>query len=161
MIFHIVYTICLTIFGVICSYSAIYALCHITCAEDVIAVCFTLLCAILALAVDFFEFRAISAKQYVDDEGVGVKRFGKTKVYMKFDDIKEVGEGTILTPFGNKKRVYFCNRKLDESEKSDLITLKRQTVHFAHIPEEWYGIISEKINVPVADEIKEKYVGKN
>lgn len=161
MIFHIVYIICLTVGGAACAYSAIYAFCHITCSEDIIAVSFNVLCAALMLAVDFFEIRAISAKQFMDDEGIGVKRFGKTKVYIKFDEVKEVGEGKIPTPWGFKERMYFCNRKLCENEKSDLITLKRQTVHFSCVPEEWFNIICEKISVPVANEIKEKYVGRN
>lgn len=159
MIFHVAYAIFLTLAGCACVYSAIDAFCHITCSEDVIAVSFTVLCTVLIFAVDFFEIRAISAKQYMDENGIGVKRFGKTKVYIKFEAIKEVGEGIIQTPLGDKKRVYFCDRELNESEKSDLITLKHSTVHFSHIPEDWYRIISEKIKVRIPDEIKEKYVG--
>lgn len=160
MFFHIAYIVFLTIGGAACAYSAIYILCHIYCRDDIIAVCFSVLCASLMFAVDFFEVRAVSAKQYMDGEGIGVKRFGKTKVYIKFQEIKEVGEGIMQTPLGNKKRVYFCDRKLSESEKSDLITLKHSTVHFSRIPEEWYRIISEKINAPVPNEIIEKYVAE-
>ena len=123
-----------------------------------IALCFTIFFALLILAVDFFECRAMGAQLYMNEEGIGVRRFGKTKVFIKWNEIKEVGTGNIPTPFGSKERVYFCDRELDEKGKSDLIILKYHTVHFSYIPKEWCEKISERLPVPLAKEIKEKYV---
>lgn len=83
---------------------------------------------------------------------------GKTKVFIKWSEIKEVGTGNIPTPFGSKQRIYFCDRVLDEKEKSDLIILKYHTVHFSYIPKECCEKISELLPVPMTEEMKEKYV---
>lgn len=52
-----------------------------------------------------------------------------------------------------------CDRTLDESEKTDLVTLKYHTVHFSYIPKEWYGEMCARLPLPLPPEIKEKYVG--
>lgn len=160
-IFHTCYIILLTVFGVMATYSAVFALCHIHCAEDKIALCFTIFFALLILSVDFFECRAMGARLYMNDEGIGVRRFRKTKVFIKWSEIREIGTGSIPTPFGKKRRIYFCDRKLDQKEKSDLVTLKYHTVHFSHIPEEWYAKMSERLPTPIAEELKEEYVKYN
>ena len=82
----------------------------------------------------------------------------KTKIFIKWSEIKEVGTGNIPTPFGSKQRIYFCDRVLDEKEKSDLIILKYHTVHFSYIPKECCEKISELLPVPMTEEMKEKYV---
>ena len=53
-----------------------------------IALCFTIFFALLILAVDFFECRAMGAQLYMNEEGIGVRRFGKTKVFIKWNEIK-------------------------------------------------------------------------
>lgn len=158
MILHIIYIIFLTIIGVLCVISAIFLLLNIVSLDDKISVCFTIFFALLILSVDFFECRAMGALLFMNDDGIGVKRFGKVKVFINWNDIKEIGLGKIPTPFGNKERVYFCDRKLDEKEKRDLIILKYHTVHFSYIPKDWYSKIINRINIPMHNEIKEKYV---
>lgn len=156
--FHAIYIAFLTILGVMAVYSAIFGAIHIGCKEDKIALCFTIFFALLILAVDFFECRTMGARIYMDEEGIGVRRFGKTKVFLKWSEIKEIGVGNIPTPFGRKERLYFCNRELDEKEKSDLITLKYHTVYFSYIPKEWYGKMSALLPLSITKELKEKYV---
>lgn len=157
-VFHTLYIALLTASGVVVAYSAVFGAFHICCTEDKIALGFTVFFALLIFCVDFYECRAMGARLYMNEEGIGVRRFGKTKVFLKWTDIREVGTGNIPTPFGSKERVYFCDRRLDEKEKSDLIILKYHTVHFSHIPKEWYGNMSEWLPVPLSEEIKEKYV---
>lgn len=157
-IFHTIYIVFLSVCGVMAAYSAVFGAFNICCADDKIALGFTMFFAALILSVDFFECRAMGARLYMNDEGIGVMRFGKTKVFIKWEDIRDVGTGSIPTPFGSKERIYFCNRKLDEKEKSDLITLKYHTVHFSYLPKEWYGKISERLPVTMTEEMKEKYV---
>lgn len=158
MVLHAIYVVFLTAFGMMASYSVVYALFHITCLEDKITLGFTICFALLILSVDFFECRAMGAQLYMNEDGIGVKRFGKTKVFMNWNEIREIGTGRIPTPFGSKERAYFSSRKLDEKEKSDLIILKYHTVHFSYIPEKWYHEMSERLPVPMTREIKEKYV---
>lgn len=157
-VFHIIYIVFLTVFCAMVTYSAVFGAIHISCTDDIIALFFTVFLALLVLAVDFFEFRTMGARLYMNDVGIGVSRFGKTKVFIKWTDIKEVGTGSIPTPFGNKKRAYFCDRKLSEKEKSDLVTLKYHTVHFSYIPKEWYGKMGELLPIQIPEEIKEAYV---
>lgn len=147
------YIVFLTACGMLATYSAVVAICHIGCTEDQIAAGFTTFFAVLVLSVDFFECRAMGARLYMNDDGVGVKRFGKTKVFLRWEEIREIGTGSIQTPFGSKRRIYFCNRELDEKEKSDLITLKFCTVYFSHIPKKWYREMSKRLPETVRSEI--------
>ena len=156
---HAAYIVFLSVSGLLASYSAAFALCHISCPEDKIAAGFTIFFAALLLSVDFFECRAMGARLYMNDEGLGVRRFGKTKVFLRWNEIKEIGIGNIPTPFGSKERAYFCDRTLDENEKTDLVTLKYHTVHFSYIPKEWYEEMCRRLPVPLPAEIREKYVG--
>ena len=157
-IFHTVYIVFLSVLAALSAYSAFYALRYITCRDDAIAACFTVFFALLILAVDFFECRAMGARLYMDADGIGVRRFGKVKVFMKWDEIKEIGIGRIPTPFGSKERAYVCDRHLDGDEKSDLIVLKYHTVHFSHIPAAWYPTMCERLPIPMPEAVKEKYV---
>lgn len=157
-IFHMAYIALLTICGLTAAYSSVFGLLHISCTEDQIAAGFTVFFALLVLSIDFFECRAMGARLYINEDGVGVRCFGRVKVFIKWNEIKEIGIGTIPTPFGSKERAYFCDRKLNEKEKSDLIVLKYHTVHFSHIPQEWYGEMCKKLSVSIPPEVKEKYV---
>lgn len=155
---HVGYIIFLTAFGALAAYSSVYALPDINCFEDVISEAITVLLTVMVLSVDYFECRAMGARLYMDDEGIGVKRFGKMKVFKKWSEIQEVGTGKVQTVFGMRERVYFCDKVLKEEEKEDLVTLKRQTVLFSYIPKKWYAAMCERLPVPVAKEIAEKYV---
>ena len=88
----------------------------------------------------------------------GQKKRCRKEVFLKWNEIKEIGEGSIPTPFGSKDRIYFCNRKLEEDEKTDLVVLKYHTVHFPYIPREWYQEMSRHLPVDMPDELREKYV---
>ena len=157
-ILHVAYIVFLTVAGVMAAISVVYSILHISCREDVLTLCFTVFLSVVILAVDFFECRAMGAQRYMDDEGIGVRRFGRTKVFLKWNEIKEIGTGSIPTPFGSKDRIYFCNRKLEEDEKTDLVVLKYHTVHFPYIPREWYQEMSRHLPVDMPDELREKYV---
>ena len=87
-VFHMFYIAFLSICGVLSAYSAVFGVLHICCTEDKIALCFTIFFALLILAVDFFECRAMGAQLYMNEEGIGVRRFGKTKVFIKWNEIK-------------------------------------------------------------------------
>lgn len=62
------------------------------------------------------------------------------------------------TPFGSKERAYFCDRALDEKERKDLVMLKYHTVHFSHIPKEWYQEMCGRLPIPFPAEVEKKYV---
>lgn len=157
-VFHAAYIAFLSVSGAMAVFSAVFGILNIGCAEDKIAVGFTIFFAALILSVDYFECRAMGARLYMDENGIGVKRFGKTKAFVKWNDIKEIGTGSIPTPFGSKKRIYFCDRKLDEKERTDIVILKYHTVHFSYIPKEWYEKMSELLPVAMAEEMKKEYV---
>ena len=158
MVFHTVYIVFLSVFSAMVTYSAVFGVIHLSCTDDMIALCFTVFLALLSLSVDFFECRAMGARLFMNEDGIGVRRFGKVKVFIGWNEIKEIGIGNIPTPFGSKERAYFCDRKLDEKEKTDLVILKYHTVHFSYIPKEWYGEMCGRLSVPMPAEVKEKYV---
>lgn len=158
-VLHMLYIAFLTALSITTAYSVVFGACHMDYAEDKIAFAFTVLFSMLIIAVDFFECRAMGARLCMNEEGIGISRFGRMKVFIKWNEIKEIGIGSIPTPFGKKERVYFCDRKLDEQEKNDLVTLKYHTVHFSYIPKGWYEKMNEFLPMPLTEEIKEKYVG--
>ena len=159
MVLHAVYIVFLSAFSAMVTYSAVFGVIHANCTDDRIALCFTIFLALLALSVDFFECRAMGARLFMNDDGIGVRRFGRVKAFVRWDEIREIGIGHIPTPFGSKERAYFCDRQLSENEKTDLVTLKYHTVHFSYIPKEWYAGICARLPVPLPAEIAEKYVG--
>ena len=114
--------------------------------------------ALLILSVDFFECRAMGAQLYMNEDGLGARRFGKPKVFIKWNEIREVGTGSIPTPFGRESRIYFCDRVLDQAERDDLITLKYHTVHFSYIRKSWYPEMCKRLPTPIAAEFVERYV---
>lgn len=158
LLLHGAYVVLLTAVGVLAAYSAVFALCHLSCPEDRIAAGFTAFFALLVLSVDFYECRALGARLYMDENGIGVRRFGKTKVFLRWADIREIGTGSIPTPFGSKRRVYFCGRRLSEAEQADLVTLKYHTVHFSFIPKDWYPELCARLPVPMPEEVLKRYV---
>lgn len=158
MVFHALYIVLLSVSGVLAAYSAVFGVVHSSCTEDAIAACFTVFFALLLLSVDFFECRAMGAQLYMDEDGIGVRRFGRTKVFLHWKDIREIGTGRIPTPFGSRERVYFCDRALDAGQRADLITLKYHTVHFSYIPRDWYPALQSRLPVPMPKELEVRYV---
>lgn len=157
---HVGYIVFLSAFGALAAYSSIFALPNINRFEDVVSIAITLLLTVMVFSVDYFECRAMGARLYMDEEGIGVKRFGKMKVFKKWSEIQEVGVGKVQTVFGMRKRVYFCDRALTEEEKADLVTLKRHTVLFSYIPQQWYTTMCKRLTVPIAQDIADKFVKK-
>lgn len=156
-VMHAVYIAFLTLIGATAVYSSVFALSGIACREDAISAGITVFCALLVIGVDFFECRAMGARLYMNEEGIGVRRFGKTKVFLRWGDIKAVTVGRIPAPFGSKERICFCDRELSEKEKTDMVTLKYHTVHFSRIPGEWADEIRRHLPLLVTQEM-EKYV---
>lgn len=157
-VFHAAYMTLLTVGGLMAAYSTFYILHNASCTEDRIAAGFAGFFSLLLLSVDFFECRAMGARLYMDGDGLGFRRFGRTRVFIKWSEIRQIGTGSIPTPFGSRKRIYFCDRALDEGEAADLITLKYHTVHFTYIPKAWYREMQARLPVPIPKEIEEKYV---
>lgn len=151
---HMAYIVFLTVCGALTAFSAGFAFTHIACSEDIIAACFTTSFSLLILSVDFFECRAMGARLYMDERGIAFQRFGKTKVFIPWEDVQDVGRGRMPTAFGSKELVYFCDHKLSEEEKHDLIILKHHTVNLYHIPKDWYAKLCEWLPSPLTGEIR-------
>lgn len=151
---HCVHIIILLIFAVISTYSFFYDLKYIVAAENVIVEITTAVLALLLYGVLYFEVRSLTAVLYADDIGIGIKRFGKTKVYLKWTDICEIGVGKIPTPYGYAKRIYLSDKKLNDTEKNDLITIRFHTVYFSHIPKAFADMIQKKCNLSLPIEAK-------
>lgn len=152
-VLHALYIALLTACGGFAAYSSVFCAAHIGCTDDRIALGFTVFFAVLILSVDFFECRAMGARLFMNEEGLGIRRFGKIKVFIRWGDIRDVGTGYIPTPYGRKRRIFFCDRLLSEEEHSDLITMKYHTVHFSRIPKEWYGEICRRLPGALAGRI--------
>lgn len=156
LISHLGYIAFLSFFGIFAALSTVFAFSNLSCPEDAISAVVTLVLSVMILAVDFFECKALGVRMYMDEKGIGIRSFGKTKNSLSWNDIREVGMGKMQTVFGSKSCVYFCDRKLEEKEKSDLVTLQYETVSFSHIPKNWYSSICEKLPVSMPDEIREE-----
>ena len=141
---HAVHISIMLILAVISTYSFIYDLRYIVAAENVIVEITTAALAVLLYGVLYFEVRSLTAVLYADNDGIGIKRFGKTKVYLKWADMCEIGVGRIPTPYGYAKRIYLSDKKLSNADKNDLITIRFHTVYFSYIPKAFADMIQKK-----------------
>lgn len=153
---HIVHMIVLLIFAAISTYSFLYDLKYINGSEIIIIESITAVLAVLFWGVLYFEVRALTAVLYADDNGIGIKRFGKTKIYLKWADICEIGVGRIPTPYGYAERIYLSDKKLSDEDRRDLITIRFHTVYFSYIPRAFADMIQEKCNLQIPDEAKRR-----
>lgn len=151
-VFHAVQIVLLLTFACISTYSFLYCLPYMKHAENVIAEIVTAFLAILLWGVLYFEVRAVTAVLYTDENGIGIKRFGKTKIYLKWNDIGDIGVGKIPTPYGYAERMYLSDKKLSDEEKHDLITIRFHTVYFSYIPKRFADMIREKCRMSLPHE---------
>lgn len=156
---HIVHMAVLLVFAAMSTHSFFYNLKYIASSENIIVESVTAMLAVLLWGVLYFEVRALTAVLYADSDGIGIRRFGKTKVYLKWSDICEIGVGKIPTPYGYAKRIYLSDKKLTDEEKRDLITIRFHTVYFSHIPSSFADMIQKKCNLPLPPEAEER-IGK-
>lgn len=138
---HGLYTTVVCAFAVICTYGFLYDLSRLKIKDDVIVTGIELFFVLMLWCVVFFEVRSFGSRLFIDDDGIGVKRYKSIKVYLKWSEICETGVGYIPTPFGNKKRIFLSAKHLTDEQKRDLLTLKYETVHFSYIPKGWTEII--------------------
>lgn len=146
-VLHAIYMVVLLAFAIVSTHSFVYDLRYIQETENIIIEIITGALAVLLWGVLYFEVRALTAVLYTDDNGIGIKRFGKTKVYLKWDDICEIGVGKIPAPYGHAERVYLSDKKLSEKDKSDLITIRFHTVYFSYVPKSFADIVQKKCNL--------------
>lgn len=144
---HAVHIIIVLVFAIMSTYSFIYDLRYIVAAENVIVEITTGALAVLLYGVLYFEVRSLTAVLYADDIGIGIKRFGKTKVYLKWNDICEIGVGKIPSPYGYAERIYLSDKKLSDEDKNDLITIRFHTVYFSYIPQSFADMIQKNCNL--------------
>lgn len=154
---HSIHMVVLLIFAVISTHSFFYNLKYIQGTENIIIEIITASLATLLWGVLYFEVRALTAVLYADNSGIGIRRFGKTKVYLKWSDICEIGVGKIPTPYGYAERVYLSSKKLSDSEKNDLITIRFHTVYFSYIPMDFADMIQRKCNLSLPSKTERKY----
>ena len=152
MVAHLVHIIIMLILTIVSTYSFFYDLKYMVAAENVIVEIATAVLAMLLYGVLSFEIRSLTAVLYADDDGIGIRRFGKTKVYLKWADICEIGVGKIPTPYGYAKRIYLSSKKLSNSEKNDLITIRFHTVYFSYIPKAFADMIQKNCNLSLPSE---------
>lgn len=143
---HTIYTVVICILAFLCTFGLFYDLSHIHVWEDYVGTVVEFLFALLLWCIVFFEIRSFGSKLFIDDNGISIKRFHKTKVNLQWHDICETGIGFIPTPIGSKKRLYLATKHLSDNQKQDLLTLKYETVHFSYLPKGWTKIICEKCN---------------
>lgn len=144
---HLVHISIMLTLAVVSTYSFIYDFKYIVAAENVIVEITTAVLAMLLYGVLYFEVRSLTAVLYADDDGIGIKRFGKTKVYLKWKNICEIGVCRIPTPYGYAKRIYLSDKKLSNADKNDLITIRFHTVYFSYIPKIFADMIQKKCNL--------------
>lgn len=145
---HGIYMAVLLIFAAVSTYSFLYDLNYIHETENIVIIeVITGALAVLLWGVLYFEVRALTAVLYTDGDGIGIKRFGKTKVYLKWNDICEIGVGKIPAPYGYAERIYLSDKKLSDEEKTDLITIRFHTVYFSYIPASFADMIQKKCNL--------------
>lgn len=153
---HGIYMAALLVLAAVSTYSFLYCLRYIEGAENIIIEAITGALAVLLWGVIYFEVRALTAVLYTDDDGIGIKRFGKTKVYLKWDDICEIGVGKIPAPYGHAERVYLSDKKLSDEDKRDLVTIRFHTVYFSYIPKAFADMIEKRCHLSFPPEAERR-----
>lgn len=156
---HSLHMIFLLIFAVISTHSFLHILKYIQGTESIIIEVITGALAVLLWGVLYFEVRALTAVLYTDDDGIGIRRFGKTKVYLKWNDICEIGIGKIPAPYGHAERIYLSDKKLSDEDKNDLVTIRFHTVYFSYIPKTFAEMIQNKCGLSLPPEAERRLKG--
>lgn len=105
------------------------------------------LCFSLSVWASFYiSIRSLQTVLFVNEDGMGVKRFNKTVLFIKYKDIREVGIGKAITPRGEKKKLYFAIRSLSQTEKNNLDLLQNEIIYFTYLNEDWKHYIEKHSN---------------
>ena len=91
----------------------------------------------------YISIRSLKTKIFVDENGMGIKRFNRTIVYIRYEDIRETGTGKALGPMGETKKLYFSPVALTEDKEENLDKLQNEIIYFTEIDEEWMRYIEE------------------
>ena len=153
---HCIHIFVLLAFAILATHSFFYVLQYTKNTETLITEINTAVLVILFWGVLYFEVRALTAVLYTDDNGIGIRRFGKTKVYLKWTDICEIGIGKIPTPYGSAERIYLSDKKLSAEERNDLITIRFHTVYFSYLPKAFAELIQEKCNLSLPPQAEQR-----
>lgn len=106
------------------------------------------LCFSLSVWASFYiSLRSLQTTIFVNEDGMGIKRFNKTKIYIKYEDIKEIGIGKALTPMGEKQKLYFATRSLSQTEKNNLDLLQNEIIYFTNLEDDWKQYIENHSNI--------------
>ena len=82
----------------------------------------------------------------MDDVGIGIKRFGKVKLFINYNDVKEIGIGKSITPIKTVEKVYFSSRKLTQDEINNLDLVQNEILYFDKLDSDWKEYIEKHLN---------------
>ena len=108
-----------------------------------------ILVALALWGIAAYTLRSISTNVTVDENGMRVFRFGITQVFIKWDEIVEVGIGQTPTSQGRISKLYFSNTELTDEIRNDLDNAQRCTVYFSNPSQEWLDYIKKYCPLPL------------
>ena len=95
----------------------------------------------------YITIRSLLTKIFVNEKGIGIKRFGKVKLFIEYKDIKDVGIGRAMTPTKTKEKLYFSSRILNQEEKNDLDLMQNKIIYFTNLDSDWEKYIKTHLNI--------------
>lgn len=104
-------------------------------------------CFSLSIWASFYiAVRSLITRIFVDDVGIGIKRFGKVKLFINYKDVKEIGIGKSITPIKTVEKVYFSSRKLTQDEINNLDLVQNEILYFDKLDGYWKEYIEKHLN---------------
>lgn len=94
----------------------------------------------------YIAIRSLITRIFVNDEGIGIKRFGRVKLFINYQDIKEIGIGKSMTPIKTVEKVYFSSRKLTQDEINNIDLVQNEVLYFDELDEDWKEYIEKHLN---------------
>lgn len=159
--FRLCLTVGMFVFALASTVAVIVTALNINSGKSFLVTLAVLLVAVCCWYISFNSLKTLATYVYSTDEGLGLSRYGKTIVFIKWEDIVQTGIGLALSGTSKIKKLYFADKPLEEKEKEDLDSVQKSSVYFSNLSEEWYELLKEKCPVSLPNEAKDFILKKD
>lgn len=103
----------------------------------------------------YYLARSLITVRKVSEEGLSLSRHGRIVLFIRWEEIAEVGIGKAPTPRGDIRKLYFSTRPLTADEKNDLNKAQKCSFYFSHLNAEWLSYLKSHSPLALPEEAGE------
>ena len=146
---QLLHSICMFLLSIFFLYSFIFNLINAKTIKEYL-LSLMVLCFAISIWYSFYiSIRSLSTIVFINEKGMGIKRFNSIKLFIKYEDIKEINFGKAKTFTGEKRKLYFAKRSLTLEERSNLDLLQNEIIYFTNLNSSWKKYIEEHSNLKI------------